>query len=75
MAQTWQGKAEQEIARKHQSDVSAIAGVQVLERQNISADEVVMNVYLEGPGRMEKIRMKQVGADWKFGGFIREPAQ
>ena len=44
----------------------------MLDRQNVSPGEVVMSVYLEGPGRMEKIRMNQVGQDWKFGGFIRD---
>lgn len=73
MAQTWQNKSENEIAEKHKSDVSAIAGLRVLERQNISPSEVVMNVYLEGPGRIEKIRMNQVGQEWKFGGIIRDP--
>ena len=72
MAQVWQDKSESAIAEKHKSDVSSIAGLRVLERQNVSQNEVVMQVYLEGPGRVEKIRMNQVGQDWKFGGFIRE---
>jgi hypothetical protein len=77
MARVWKDKAENEIAEKHKNDVSSIAGLRVLERQDLSPNEVVMNVYLEGPGRVEKIRMNQVGQDWKFGGFIREapPAQ
>ena len=73
MALVWQNKAENEIADKHKSDVSKIAGLRVVARQNLSPTEVIMNVYLEGPDRMEKIRMNQVGQDWKFGGFIREP--
>ena len=72
MAKIWQEKSESEIADKHRNDVSSIAGLRVLERQNISPTEVIMNVLLEGPGRMEKIRMNQVGQEWKFGGFIRE---
>lgn len=72
MARVWQEKTETEIAEKHRNDVSAIAGLRVLERQNISPTEVVMNVMLEGPGRVERIRMNQVGQEWKFGGFIRE---
>jgi hypothetical protein len=70
-AMTWQNKPENEIAEKHKSDVSSIASLRVLDRQNVSPNEMVMNVYLEGPGRMEKVRMNQVGQDWKFGGFIR----
>ena len=72
IAEVWQNKSEAEIAAKHKDDVSAISGLHVLERQDISPNEIVMNVYLEGPGRVEKIRMNQVGQDWKFGGFIRE---
>jgi hypothetical protein len=71
-AQSWQNKNEGEIAQKHQNDVSSIANLRVLDRQSVSANEVVMNVYLEGPGRVEKIRMNQIGQDWKFGGFIRD---
>jgi hypothetical protein len=36
---------------------------------------MVMSVFLEGPGRVEKVRMNQVGQDWKFGGFIRDQQQ
>jgi regulator of replication initiation timing len=73
MAPAWQNKSEAEIAEKHKADVSGIAGMRILERQNVSPNEVVMNVYLEGPGRVEKVRMNQVGQDWKFGGFVRNP--
>jgi hypothetical protein len=72
VAQNWQNKSETELAEKHKSDVSAISGLRVLDRQNVAPNELVMNVYLEGPGRVEKIRMNQVGQEWKFGGFIRE---
>lgn len=72
VAQNWQDKSEAEIAEKHKSDVSTISNLRVLERQTVAPNEIVMNVYLEGPGRVEKIRMNQVGQEWKFGGFIRD---
>jgi len=75
MAQNWQNKSETEIAEKHKSDVSSISGLRVLELQKVAPNEVLMNVYLEGPGRVEKVRMSQVGQDWKFGGFIRDAQQ
>ena len=31
--------------------------------------------YVEGPERMEKVSMKRIGSDWKFGGFIRNPTK
>jgi hypothetical protein len=74
MAKVWENKTEAEIAAKHQSDVSTISAFRILERQNVNENEVLMNVYIEGVGRMEKVSMKRVGSDWKFGGFVRPPA-
>jgi hypothetical protein len=36
---------------------------------------MVMSVYIDGVDRMEKVSMKRVNNEWKFGGYIREPAQ
>jgi len=75
MAKVWENKSEAEIAAKHQADVSKITGMRVLNRQELSAEEVQMSVYIEGVDRTEKVSMKRVGNDWRFGGFIREPAK
>lgn len=72
MAKVWEGKSQEEIAAKHQDDTSKITGMKVLSQQAVSADEVQMSVYIEGVDRAEKVSMKRVGNDWKFGGFIRE---
>jgi hypothetical protein len=72
VAQNWQGKSETELAEKHKNDVAAISGLRVLGRENSAPNEMVMSVYLEGPGRVEKVRMSQVGQDWKFGGFMHD---
>jgi len=74
MAQLWRVKSEQEVAAKHQQDVAPIAGLRVLNKQQVSPTEILMDVYVDGPNRNEKVRMQQVGTDWKFGGFIREQA-
>ncbi|HZO84771.1 MAG TPA: hypothetical protein VFC26_06135 [Verrucomicrobiae bacterium] len=73
MAQTWQGKSEEEIAAKHQGDVGNIQGLRILNRTPVSPSEVQMQVFLEGANRVETFKMTQ-GADqqWKFGGFIRK---
>ncbi len=74
VAQDWQSqnKSEAEVAEKHKNDVAAISGLRVLTRESSAPNEMVMSVYLEGPGRVEKVRMNQVGQDWKFGGFIQD---
>jgi len=73
MSKVWENKSEAEIAAKHQSDVAAISGMQILDRKTISPDEVQMNVYIQGVDRLEKVSMKQIEGQWKFGGFIRDP--
>ena len=73
MLQEWGNKPENELAAKHQQDVANITAVRILDRQSAAPGEVTMNVYIEGVGRMEKVLMKQIGNDWKFGGFVRPP--
>jgi hypothetical protein len=75
MAKVWENQTEAEIAAKHQSDVSAISAFRIMERQNVSDNAVLLNVYIDGVGRMEKVAMKRVGNEWKFGGFVRPPPQ
>lgn len=72
MAKSWEGKSQEEIVAKHQSDTSKITGLRVLNTQPISETEMQMNVYIDGVNRAEKVSMKRVGEEWRFGGFIRE---
>jgi hypothetical protein len=73
MAKAWEGKSQEEIVAKHQADTAKITGLKVLNQQAVSADEIQMSVYIEGVDRAEKVSMKRVGEEWRFGGFIRQP--
>ena len=75
MTKVWENKTPEEIAAKHVSDTSKITGMKVLNTQEVGADSVVLSVYIEGVDRAEKVAMKRVGTEWKFGGFIRDPAK
>ena len=76
IAESWKNKSEQEIAQKHQSDVSQITGVRILDRKaGGNPGEVLLNVYLEGQNQLHTIIMNQNGPEWKFGGFVRPPQQ
>ena len=72
MAERWQDKTEEEIASKHQSDVAAISGIRVLDRRDISDHEVVLDVYIEGTGRMQTVSMQRIDNEWKFAGEVPE---
>lgn len=75
MTKAWEGKTPEEIAAKHQNDTAPITGMKVTGRQLVTPDEIQMNVFIEGANREEKVSMKRVGGEWKFGGFIRPPQQ
>jgi DNA repair exonuclease SbcCD ATPase subunit len=75
LAKAWENQSEAEIAAKHQQDVTTITGFRILDRQNIAPDVVRMSVAVDGTGRTETVDMKRVGTDWKFSGFIRNPAK
>ena len=71
-AANWQNMSAQQVAAKHQSDVANVTGMRVLEQQAVGPGQVLMNVYLDGANRMERVRMNQVNGEWKFSGFVRE---
>lgn len=75
MSKIWGNKTPEEIAAKHVSDTSKITGMRILNSQEVAPGQMVMSVYLEGTDRAEKVSMKRVGEEWKFGGYIREPAK
>lgn len=74
-AQNWQTMSQDQVMAKHRNDVANITGMRILQRDALAPDEIVMNVYLEGPGRVERVRMNQVGNEWKFNGFVRDQQQ
>ena len=75
MSERWEEKSEQEVSDKHQSDVAAISGLQVLTRRDLSETDVEMDVYIDGVGRMETVSMQRVGEEWKFKGYVRSEGQ
>jgi hypothetical protein len=71
-AANWQNMSAEQVAAKHQSDVANITGLRVLEQRIVGQGDVVMSVFIDGPGRTERVRLNQVNGEWKFSGFLRE---
>jgi len=67
----WEGNHRRRLpqaCQRHGQDYR----MRVLNQQAISPEEVQMSVYIEGVDRAEKLSMKRIGQEWKFGGFMRE---
>lgn len=74
MAKVWENKTAEEISAKHMNDTAKITGMKVLTTQEVAPGQMVMSVFIEGIDRAEKVSMKLVDGEWKFGGYVREPA-
>lgn len=70
-----QGKTDEEIAARFQKEFGRVSGVRVLGRNQTAPNEVVLDVYLEGLGKVKKYRMTQVGQEWKAGEPINQNPQ
>jgi len=74
MAKIWENKTAEEISAKHMNDTAKITGMKILTSQEVAPGQMVMSVFIEGIDRAEKVSMKLVDGEWKFGGYVREPA-
>jgi hypothetical protein len=70
-----QGKTEEEIAARFQKEFGELNALQILGKRQISPNEVVLDVYLDGArSSLKRVRMNQVGHEWKAGGPINQNA-
>jgi Domain of unknown function (DUF4878) len=68
MEKEWENKTEAQIAQELRKETEKIAAYRILDRETVSDDEVVLNVYTEGNNRAKKLSMKKYGNEWKFAG-------
>ncbi len=66
----FENKTEQDLVAKHKSDIASIQAIRILGRQEVSPNEVLLKLSIEGTDRVEKARMMKVEQQWKFNGFI-----
>jgi hypothetical protein len=71
LRQDWNehGTAAEELAasaRKIADSLQPSTGFYVVGQRAIAEDQVVLDVFFEGEGRLRKFAMKQVNGEWKF---------
>jgi DNA repair ATPase RecN len=71
MAERWQGMTPEQIAAKHQGDVSRISGLKIVGIQDLGLGQKLIQVGIGGTDRVDNARMVNVDGQWKFGGFVR----
>jgi len=59
-------KTEEAVAAQVRRNWTGITGFRILNEQAVSDEEVVLTVYVEGVNVASKMRLKQIGGEWKF---------
>jgi hypothetical protein len=67
-----QGKSEAEITARFQKEFGRVTGIRFLSQQQISPDEVILDVNLEGIQANKRVRINLVGNEWKAGGPVNQ---
>ena len=59
------------IGEDDKRDFARITGYRILDKQVLSNDEVVLEVYAEGLNQTTKASIQRIGSEWKFGGKVK----
>jgi len=54
------------ITAQNKADLARVNGYRILDKQVLSADEVVFTCYAEGLNDTQKFSIKRIGNEWKF---------
>jgi len=71
----WENKSEAQVGEEGKREMSKIKGFRILERKQISEDEIVLMIYADGDGgdgKVAPMAVKRLGNEWKFAGRHRK---
>jgi cell division septum initiation protein DivIVA len=74
-AARWSGKSKtpEQLAEDGRREMAKVASYRVLEKDEVSADEVVLVVYAAGgESKVLPMQMRKVGEQWKFAGMATD---
>ena len=68
MQKSFEGKTPEQIAEEGRRDTANAKSFQIMGKQELAPDRVVLNVYVTGEERMQRIVMQKIGEEWKWAG-------
>jgi len=68
MQKTFEGKTPEQISEEGKRDMAKVASFQILNRQELGSDRVVLQVHAAGEERVQRVIMQKVGEEWKWAG-------
>jgi hypothetical protein len=68
MQKSFEGKTPEQIAEEGRRDTANARSFQIMGKQELAPDRVVLNVFVAGEDRMQRIVMQKIGEEWKWAG-------
>jgi hypothetical protein len=69
MQQSSQGKTPEQIAEEGRRETARIKSFQVLGREDLAPDRVMLQVYADGgDSKVQRVMMQKIGEEWKWAG-------
>jgi hypothetical protein len=68
MQKSFEGKTPEQIAEEGRRETAKASSFQILGKQELAPDRVMLNVYVAGEDRPQRIMMQKIGEEWKWAG-------
>jgi hypothetical protein len=68
MQKSFEGKTPEQISEEGKRETAKATTLQVLNKQELAPDRVVLSVYVGGEERMQRVIMQKVGEEWRWAG-------
>lgn len=65
---SFEGKSPEQVAQEGQRESAKIKSFQILAREELAPDRVVLQVYADGEDRVQRVLMQKIGEEWKWAG-------
>jgi len=68
MQKSFEGKSPEQIAEEGKRETAKASSFQILGKQELAPDRVVLNIYVAGEDRTQRVMMQKIGEEWKWAG-------
>ena len=72
VAKQSEGKTPEQMSEKWRRDTGEMTSYRILERDEVSSEEMVLVIYVAGEKKVVPMQMRKVGEEWKFAGVATD---
>ena len=72
VAKQAEGKTPEQMSEKWRRDTGEMTSYRILDRDEVSSEEMVLVIYVAGEKKVVPMQMRRVGDEWKFAGVATD---